>query len=81
MLYQLVAYYTIDSGSGKSLWDYLSLTVIVFQNAAVLEVCPESLGNISGDAVGGGFLCRLSMRLLELFPVMSSSRRFKFSPG
>lgn len=38
MLYQLIAYYTIDKGIEKSLWDYLSLTVIIFQNAAVLEV-------------------------------------------
>lgn len=38
MLYQLIAYYTIDKGIDKSLWDYLSCTVIIFQNAAVLEV-------------------------------------------
>lgn len=37
MLYQLIAFYTIDKGE-KSLWDYISLTVIIFQNAAVLEV-------------------------------------------
>lgn len=38
MLYQLIAYYTIDKGIDKSLWDYLSATVIIFQNAALLEV-------------------------------------------
>lgn len=38
MLYQLIAYYTIDRRSDKTLWDYLACTVILFQNAAVLEV-------------------------------------------
>lgn len=45
MLYQLIAYYTIDKGVEKSLWDYLSLTVIIFQNAAVLEVNDKFLIN------------------------------------
>lgn len=38
MLYQLIAYYTIDKNNGKTLWDYLGYTVIIFQNAALLEV-------------------------------------------
>jgi hypothetical protein len=38
MLYQLIAFYTIDKGIEKTLWDYIKLTVIVFQNAALLEV-------------------------------------------
>lgn len=38
MLIQLISYYTIDRGTSTTLWDYLSLTVIIFQNAAVLEV-------------------------------------------
>lgn len=38
MLYQLIAYYTIHKGTKQTLWEYLSWTVIIFQNAAVLEV-------------------------------------------
>lgn len=45
MLYQLVAFYTIDSGAAPSLWEYLAWTVIIFQNAAVLEVI---VGNLRG---------------------------------
>lgn len=41
MLYQLIAYYTIDRGVEKTLWEYLACTVIIFQNAAVLEVNPS----------------------------------------
>lgn len=38
MLFQLISFYTIDRNSGKTLWEYISWTVIIFQNAAVLEV-------------------------------------------
>jgi hypothetical protein len=38
MLVQLISYYTIDRGSKQTLWEYLAWTVIIFQNAAVLEV-------------------------------------------
>lgn len=38
MLYQLIAYYLTDVAKGQSLWDYIGWTVIIFQNAAVLEV-------------------------------------------
>lgn len=43
MLYQLIAYYTIHRGTKQTLWEYISWTVIIFQNAAVLEVS-ELLG-------------------------------------
>lgn len=38
MLYQLIAYYTIHRGTQQTLWEFISWTVIIFQNAAVLEV-------------------------------------------
>lgn len=40
MLFQLISYYTIDKAvqSKMTLWEYISWTVVVFQNAAVLEV-------------------------------------------
>lgn len=38
MLYQLIAYYTIHRDTKQTLWEYISWTVIIFQNAAVLEV-------------------------------------------
>lgn len=38
MLYQLIAYYTIHAGTKQTLWEYISWTVIIFQNAAALEV-------------------------------------------
>lgn len=38
MLYQLIAYYTIHKGTKQTLWEYIAWTVIIFQNAALLEV-------------------------------------------
>jgi hypothetical protein len=38
MLFQLIAYYTIHRGTQETLWEFISWTVIIFQNAAILEV-------------------------------------------
>lgn len=38
MLYQLVNYYSSDLRKTTLLWDYIGTTVVIFQNAAVLEV-------------------------------------------
>lgn len=38
MLYQLVNYYLSDLKRTNSLWEYIGTTVVIFQNAALLEV-------------------------------------------
>lgn len=38
LLYQLIAYYTLERTTQQTLWEYLGWTVLVFQNAALLEV-------------------------------------------
>lgn len=38
MFYQLATYYLTDIRNTTSLWGYLGTTVVIFQNAAVLEV-------------------------------------------
>lgn len=38
LLYQLVSYYLLGGGAGQTLWQYLGLTLLIFQNAALLEV-------------------------------------------
>lgn len=37
MLYQLIHYYTSDLRKTSSLWEYIGTTVVIFQNAALLE--------------------------------------------
>lgn len=38
MLYQLLNYYLTDLRKTTELWNYIGTTVVIFQNAAVLEV-------------------------------------------
>lgn len=38
MLYQLFAYYLTDLHKTTHLWGYIGTTVVIFQNAAALEV-------------------------------------------
>lgn len=42
MLYQLINYYTSDLRTTVGLWEYIGTTVVIFQNAAVLEVGPKA---------------------------------------
>ncbi|XP_059621532.1 very-long-chain (3R)-3-hydroxyacyl-CoA dehydratase 2 [Phlebotomus argentipes] len=79
MLYQLVAYYTIDSGSGKSLWDYLALTVIVFQNAAVLEIIHAAIGIVPSNVIITTF--QVLSRVMVVCGVVMATPSGKESPG
>lgn len=38
MLYQLIYYYISDLRKTTPLWEYIGTTVVIFQNAAILEV-------------------------------------------
>lgn len=38
MLYQLINYYLTDLRKTVGLWEYIGTTVVIFQNAAILEV-------------------------------------------
>lgn len=38
MLYQLAVFYLIGVDKNISLWAYIGTTVVIFQNAAILEV-------------------------------------------
>ncbi|GAB0092336.1 Very-long-chain (3R)-3-hydroxyacyl-CoA dehydratase [Sergentomyia squamirostris] len=79
MLYQLVAYYTIDSGSGKSLWDYLYLTVIIFQNAAVLEIVHAAIGIVPSNVIITTF--QVLSRVMVVCGVVMATPTAKVSPG
>ncbi|XP_055707040.1 very-long-chain (3R)-3-hydroxyacyl-CoA dehydratase 2 [Phlebotomus papatasi] len=79
MLYQLVAYYTIDSGSGKSLWNYLSLTVIVFQNAALLEIVHAAIGIVPSNVIITTF--QVLSRVMVVCGVVMATPTGKESPG
>ncbi|CAH0393162.1 unnamed protein product [Bemisia tabaci] len=51
LLYQLVNYYTNPPASKAPLWDIVKLGVIVFQNAAFLEVINVGLGFVKSNLI------------------------------
>ncbi|XP_077274197.1 3-hydroxyacyl-CoA dehydratase 1 [Temnothorax americanus] len=50
ILYQIIQYY-IQPSSGGTLWDKTKLPVIVFQNAALLEIMHAALGLVRSNVV------------------------------
>lgn len=82
LLFQLFNYYLTDLRTTKTLWDYVGNTVIIFQNAAVLEVCALNLKNILKKRrfsfwIFIIFYFRLFMRPLESSQVTSCSPHSK----
>ncbi|XP_058452985.1 very-long-chain (3R)-3-hydroxyacyl-CoA dehydratase 2 [Malaya genurostris] len=79
MLYQLVAYYTFDNGNGKPLWDYLGTTVIIFQNAAVLEIVHAATRIVPSNPVITTF--QVLSRVMVVCGVVLATPTGKSSPG
>jgi len=50
ILYQIIQYY-IESSSDSTLWDKAKLSVIVFQNAAVLEIMHAAVGLVRSNVI------------------------------
>ncbi|XP_055696523.1 very-long-chain (3R)-3-hydroxyacyl-CoA dehydratase 2 [Lutzomyia longipalpis] len=79
MLYQLLAYYTVDRDSGKTLWEYISLTVIIFQNAAVLEILHAAIGIVPSNVIITTF--QVLSRVMVVCGVVMATPTGKVSPG
>lgn len=92
MLYQLLSYYLTDLRNTITLWGYLGTTVIIFQNAAILEVSKwepsnnstlcqlaeiESLSNTNLSFTINSY-SRSFMQQLVLFQAMSFSLHFRY---
>uniref|UniRef100_A0A1L8DY34 Very-long-chain (3R)-3-hydroxyacyl-CoA dehydratase n=1 Tax=Nyssomyia neivai TaxID=330878 RepID=A0A1L8DY34_9DIPT len=79
MLYQLFAYYTFDGHSGQTLWEYISLTVIIFQNAAVLEIVHAATGIVPSNVIITTF--QVLSRVMVVCGVLMATPTAKVSPG
>lgn len=79
MLYQLIAYYTIDKGTDKTLWDYLGFTVILFQNAALLEIVHAFTRIVPSNPVITTF--QVLSRVMVVCGVVMATPTGKVSPG
>jgi very-long-chain (3R)-3-hydroxyacyl-CoA dehydratase len=79
MLYQLIAFYTIDKGAAATLWDYIKLTVIVFQNAAVLEIVHAATGLVPSNVLITTF--QVLSRVMVVCGVVMGTDAGQVSPG
>uniref|UniRef100_A0A182XXC5 Very-long-chain (3R)-3-hydroxyacyl-CoA dehydratase n=1 Tax=Anopheles stephensi TaxID=30069 RepID=A0A182XXC5_ANOST len=79
MLYQLIAYYTIDKGTQQTLWEYLGFTVILFQNAALLEIVHAFTRIVPSNPVITTF--QVLSRVMVVCGVVMATPTGKVSPG
>ncbi|KAL6260384.1 hypothetical protein P5V15_007913 [Pogonomyrmex californicus] len=50
ILYQIIQYY-ISPSTGNTLWDKIKLPIIIFQNAALLEIIHAATGMVSSNVI------------------------------
>ena len=79
MFYQLIAFYTINTDKEISLWDYIGTTVIIFQNAAVLEILHAATGIVASNPVIT--LQQVFSRVMVVCGVIMATPTAKESPG
>lgn len=80
MLYQLVAFYTIDKQpESVQLWDYIGWTVIIFQNAAILEIFHAAFGIVPSSVILTTF--QVFSRVMLVGGVVWATPTGQASPG
>jgi len=79
MLYQLIAYYTIHRGTQQTLWEYIAWTVIIFQNAAVLEIIHVAIGIVKSNLIITTL--QVLSRVMVVCGVILATPTGKVSPG
>jgi len=79
LLFQLFNYYLTDLKRTVSLWDYVGNTVIIFQNAAVLEIVHAATGIVPSNVVLTTF--QVLSRVMLVCGVLLAAPVSIFSPG
>lgn len=82
ILYQLANYYLIAGPAFRAsitLWDYTKLAVIIFQNAAAVEIVNASLGLVKSNPVITTF--QVLSRMMVVCGVVMATPTGKVSPG
>lgn len=79
ILYQLIAYYTTNVAGGKTLWDYIGWSVILFQNAAVLEMIHAATGLVKSNVFIT--IVQVLSRVMVVCGVVMATPDAKVSPG
>lgn len=82
ILYQLISYYVLTDlkfRSSTSLWDYIKCAVIVFQNAAFLEILNAAFGLVKSNPLITTF--QVLSRMMVVVGVVMATPAAKVSPG
>lgn len=82
ILYQLINYYLLQGAEFRAsitLWDYTKWTVIVFQNAAFVEIVNAALGLVKSNPVITTF--QVFSRMMVVIGVVMATPTGKVSPG
>jgi len=78
ILYQLYVYYLVGVPN-QSLWNYIGWSVIIFQNAAVLEILNASCGFVKSNPILTTF--QVFSRVMVVCGVVMATPDAKESPG
>ncbi|XP_034667418.1 very-long-chain (3R)-3-hydroxyacyl-CoA dehydratase hpo-8 isoform X2 [Drosophila subobscura] len=82
ILYQLVNYYLLQGPEFRAqitLWDYTRVAVIIFQNAAFVEILNAAFGLVKSNPVVTGF--QVFSRMMVVVGVVMATPTGKVSPG
>ncbi|XP_001357089.3 very-long-chain (3R)-3-hydroxyacyl-CoA dehydratase hpo-8 [Drosophila pseudoobscura] len=82
ILYQLVNYYLLQGPEFRAqitLWDYTQVAVIIFQNAAFVEILNAAFGLVKSNPVVTGF--QVFSRMMVVVGVVMATPTGKVSPG
>lgn len=82
ILYQLLNYYVLQGAEFRAqitLWDYTRLPVIIFQNAAFVEILNASFGLVKSNPVITTF--QVFSRMMVVIGVVMATPTGKVSPG
>ncbi|XP_073827062.1 3-hydroxyacyl-CoA dehydratase 1 [Musca autumnalis] len=82
ILYQLINYYLIQGPefrNGITLWDYTRVSVIIFQNAAFVEILNAAFGLVKSNPVLTLF--QVFSRMMVVVGVVMATPTAKVSPG
>ncbi|XP_031625905.1 very-long-chain (3R)-3-hydroxyacyl-CoA dehydratase hpo-8 [Contarinia nasturtii] len=79
MLYQLFNYYLTDLRKTTTLWEYIGTTVVIFQNAAILEIVHAATKIVRTNVVLTTF--QVLSRVMLVCGVLLATPNAIYSPG
>lgn len=79
ILFLLISYYTIDKTTNATLWEYLGVPLLIFQNGAVLEIIHAAIGIVRSNVLITTF--QVLSRVMVVCGVLLATPTAIYSPG